>query len=561
MFDTYTQAALDAGLPQNLASYMPRYVQIESGGNPNAQTGSYSGLLQMGPDEMRRYGGNGLGSGAKMYADNYKWFTQKFGRDPSPTELYMVAQQGQGGIANHLANPDQPAWVNMLNTAEGRSKGEAWAKKAIWGNVPDSMKRMFGSVDNITSGQFVNDVWGHKVEQSPVNQAFLSQAKSNMTPMQAAMQPNDYAYAPNYDQNAGLFDRLRQGGPGALFGAPGGVLPGKDGQRGYDLGSHLQKAAIFALAANNPGALGALSAVNNQNNAQFVQIGTDEWGNPKYGFVDPRTRSVTPVGGSAATASDGSSMVGGQGGDAITSAVKSGLTGEDLLKSPGVPAGVAMIVRGIADGSQPFNPSTMMRTPQGRMALSLLDAYEPGVSPADYAGRSSGMKDWAGGKSNETARRAGQAIQHAATTTDQFGALGNTAYPAINAIKNTVSEQMGNGAPVAARQGVTALANEMGAFVRGNGGSDASFNEWAKNFPVNGSPEQQKASMGMLAQLFRESMNELEQKRQRAVGSRNVQRLGPLMSPEAESALTKLESYANSGKQMAPGVTSIKQIN
>src|SRR5262249_42095467 len=159
--------------------------------------------------------------------------------------------------------------------------------KAIWGNVPDSMKRAFGSVDNITSGQFVNDVWGSKVERTPFDASKMTayapttasapgqtaiqaamRDPNNMNPLQAQMvaqqQPNEYAYAPNYDQNAGLFDRLRQGGPGALFGAPGGVLPGKDGQRGYDLGNRLQRAGAWLMAANNPSVLGALGAINSE---------------------------------------------------------------------------------------------------------------------------------------------------------------------------------------------------------------------------------------------------------------------------------------------------------
>ena len=160
--------ARNAGLPENLAAYMPRYVHIESGGNPNARTGSYSGLLQMGPDEIRRYGGSGLAQGAKMYADRANWFQGQYGRPPSPTELYLINQQGEGGVAKHMANPGAPAWQNMASTAEGQQKGEAWAKRAIWGNVPDDIKKQFpGGVDSLTSQQFM-DIWKNKVEHTPI---------------------------------------------------------------------------------------------------------------------------------------------------------------------------------------------------------------------------------------------------------------------------------------------------------------------------------------------------------------------------------------------------------
>ena len=46
----------------------------------------------------------------------------------------------------------------MYNTGEGRQKGEGWAKKAIWGNIPASQRARFGSVENVTSEQFA-DLW------------------------------------------------------------------------------------------------------------------------------------------------------------------------------------------------------------------------------------------------------------------------------------------------------------------------------------------------------------------------------------------------------------------
>lgn len=148
-----------------LDEYLPRYIQIESGGSPNAKTGSYSGLLQMGPDEIAKYGSDSLEAGKQMYADRAAWFEKNFGRPPTPTELYLTNQQGEGGVSAHLANPDAPAWQNMYSTAEGRKKGEAWAKKAIWGNVPDDVKANYpGGVDSLTSQQFM-DLWRAKVER------------------------------------------------------------------------------------------------------------------------------------------------------------------------------------------------------------------------------------------------------------------------------------------------------------------------------------------------------------------------------------------------------------
>jgi hypothetical protein len=146
------------------------FVMIESGGNPNNRTGSYRGLLQLSPQEFSKHGGQGsifdvdanLNAGAiKLKAESAD-FERRYGRPPTAGEVYLQHQQGVGGAAAHLANPEKPAWQNMYSTAEGRQKGPGWARQAIWGNVPSDVRKQYGSVDNITSGQFA-DLWNTKV--------------------------------------------------------------------------------------------------------------------------------------------------------------------------------------------------------------------------------------------------------------------------------------------------------------------------------------------------------------------------------------------------------------
>jgi len=152
--------------------WMQRIMHIESGGNSSNRTGSYKGLFQLSDSEFKRHGGtnnpydpeqNTMAAANKLAAEKLR-FEQRTGRSASLKDLYMIHQQGEGGAAAHAANPDRPAWENMLSTGEGRAKGVAWAKKAIWGNVPDNLKAKYGSVENITSKQFTEDVWGAKLE-------------------------------------------------------------------------------------------------------------------------------------------------------------------------------------------------------------------------------------------------------------------------------------------------------------------------------------------------------------------------------------------------------------
>lgn len=152
-------------------SILRAFAAIESGGNSQARTGSYCGVYQLSHSEFRKYGGRGnifdpkanTDIAARKLRSESDAFALEYGRAPTATELYMVHQQGVGGAAMHMANPDWPAWLNMYLTDEGRRKGPGWARQAIWGNVPADQRAQFpGGVDSITSRQFM-DMWAAKM--------------------------------------------------------------------------------------------------------------------------------------------------------------------------------------------------------------------------------------------------------------------------------------------------------------------------------------------------------------------------------------------------------------
>jgi hypothetical protein len=163
---------------------------IESSGRPNVVTGSYKGLFQLSNAEFEKFGpkdgrdimdpeANTI-AGINSIKHKMAVFAKEFGRQPSPTELYLMHQQGEAGLRSHAGNPNGLAWENMLNTGEGRRKGERWAKLAVWGNVPSDMRAQFGSVDNMTSAQFIA-VWITKLQGVPYQQALaLVQSGSRM---------------------------------------------------------------------------------------------------------------------------------------------------------------------------------------------------------------------------------------------------------------------------------------------------------------------------------------------------------------------------------------------
>jgi hypothetical protein len=168
--DAINSAAAKEGVDANL---MATFAQIESSGKPGARTGSYKGLFQLSESEFRKYGGTGsifdpvanANAAARKFKAESEEFRKENGRDPTALDLYLTHQQGKAGYAAHLANPDDPAWENMAGTGEGKQKGQRWAKKAIWGNIPDDVKERFpGGVEAVTSADFI-EIWKDKVER------------------------------------------------------------------------------------------------------------------------------------------------------------------------------------------------------------------------------------------------------------------------------------------------------------------------------------------------------------------------------------------------------------
>lgn len=135
------------------ASYMQQMAQIESRGNPNAfNSGSKaSGLYQFIPKTARNYELSNpfdphanANAAAQLALDNKAILQKALGRDPSDGELYLAHQQGAGGAAKLLSNPDAP--VTSLVPAR---------------NITSN-----GGNPNMTAAQYAN-MWTSKFGQSP----------------------------------------------------------------------------------------------------------------------------------------------------------------------------------------------------------------------------------------------------------------------------------------------------------------------------------------------------------------------------------------------------------
>lgn len=102
----------------SLSPYARQLVSIESdsGRAPDTMRGKYIGLGQWGPDERSQYGITDpmdVGQNARAIdAENSRHsmlFANRFGRQPSPGELYLMHQQGASGGPALMAGGDTPA--------------------------------------------------------------------------------------------------------------------------------------------------------------------------------------------------------------------------------------------------------------------------------------------------------------------------------------------------------------------------------------------------------------------------------------------------------------------
>jgi hypothetical protein len=142
--------------------------KVESDFNPRSRTGSYKGLFQLSDYEFKKYGDGSIWdardnarAAAHMFLVQAEKFRWALGHYPDYAERYMVHQQGIQGAIEHYTHPERVAWQSMCATDV--LKGEQWCRKCIWGNLLPQWKQTFGSVEKISSGDFVS-LWTGRID-------------------------------------------------------------------------------------------------------------------------------------------------------------------------------------------------------------------------------------------------------------------------------------------------------------------------------------------------------------------------------------------------------------
>jgi soluble lytic murein transglycosylase-like protein len=162
-------------------NFMKTVAKIESDFDPKNRTGQYIGLFQLSKQEFNKYGSGEITNArdnavaaAYKFVNEATLFELDTHKNPTPSDLYLIHQQGWQGASEHVTHPERVAWQSMCATDEGKEKGERWCKRAIWGNTLPAIKSTWKSVEKLTSAAFVG-MWRDRVDSLYARYSALTQ--------------------------------------------------------------------------------------------------------------------------------------------------------------------------------------------------------------------------------------------------------------------------------------------------------------------------------------------------------------------------------------------------
>jgi hypothetical protein len=271
-------------------------------------------------------------------------------------------------------------------------------------------------------------------------------------------------------------------------------------------------------------------------NFSVVQTGEDGLGRKSFSRMNKSTGEMTPI--ASATGADTNTGLGDM-----------SKTGAEYLAT--LPPDVAGRVKAMAEGRQPLPSSYALSKPYWQNLITATQNYDPTFDATNWSGRIAGVRDFSAGKSSEMVRSANQTLAHVNALLDSADALHNGNYPSLNWVGNKFNEATGGGEPGAFRTNAHAVAEEMSKVFKGANMSDSEIHAWEENLSPNMSPAQQRAQIAKLSELLHGSLDALEEKRLAAIGPMAAEKAGPLIKPEGQAVLKRIDAWLKAGA--APG--------
>lgn len=211
-----------------------------------------------------------------------------------------------------------------------------------------------------------------------------------------------------------------------------------------------------------------------------------------------------------------------------------GLSGDDYLKS--LPQGVATQVKALAEGRMAFPSGFALRSPYWQNMLQAVSQYDPSFDAVNYGARAKTQKDFATGPQSNDVNALNTALGHVAHLSDLAAALGNSDYPAINKILNSLSVATGGNKVTNFNQARDAVVQEVVRVYRRAGGSESDVSRGIQNLNAASSPEQLQGALATLTSLMGSKLAALQSQYDQGMGVGKKS----LLNDDAKKALEKI---------------------
>ena len=521
--------------------YLAKTAQIESAGNPNAHNPSGAdGLFQFMPATAQQYGLSDTRdpmastvAAARLASDNRNALAKALGRDPTDAELYLAHQQGAGGAAKLLANPDAPAAsivgakaVTQNGGTPNMSAGDfanIWLKKFANVSVPGGSAQSTAGMAFAGSQPTLQDQGSSEDQETPAKaaavppsppqvQAAAQQSSGPSPQVAAAMRVLQNPYAtPQMQQIAGLI--IQKAIPAQQqFSAPYKDADGNLLQRKPD-----GQVVMLAKGSEKPSA-----------QKPFV-MGEDQYGRKIYGQLDQSGKPV-PIEQPQAAQQQSSP-------DAMN------LHGEEFMGT--LDPQIAGQVRAIVEGRAPYPTGMLLKTPYGQKLAAYVTQADPSFEAGNPTARAKFLSDYSTGTVGKNNNALNTAIGHLLHLSDAAqnltaGEWQGGQYPALNSIQNAMRTARGESSVTNFKNIVSQVAPEIVKVYRGSGGAEADIDRILKNIDASGSPKQINDAIGDLADLLKSKIEANSEQYRKVMGP--LSKVPSMISDKAIAAMALLNN-------------------
>ncbi len=288
----------------------------------------------------------------------------------------------------------------------------------------------------------------------------------------------------------------------------------------------------------------------------FGAIGTDTYGNPVHGWINPNTQTTTPAGITAG-------QVPGQQSNAPNNP---NVTGEEFLKT--LDPGKAETVRGIAEGRIPYPSGFIMKTPYGQWLTQAVGQYEPGIDSTKIKERAtfntqmgSATPSSVGGQKNLMGTSLGHLGEVAEAAADLNNSNGFGIAPLahlVNRGSQLTTEQAAKANKL--NETVDRFSGEVGKLYSGSAGGGVQERDQTRSrFGAAQSPQELAAGLEASRDLIKSKLNALENQQDQIFGP-NYKKRVDFLGDNGREALAKIETAIQKLKGNKP-TESMKPTN